>query len=147
MASMKPREAMPAGEYAPELLTVLSSGTPFDLSSQLANGGPVLVTFWASWCPACRAEAPALEAAYQKLANAGGTAIGMVVDQRSLPAAQRLGMTFPQALASREDMDRFGVELLPTTFVIDREGRIAGSFVGEATRRQLDAVIDPLIAP
>ena len=138
------KSAMPEGELLPPLELTLASGQPFSLGAE--RGRPVLLTFWASWCPACRAEAPAIQSAHETLERAGGTAIGLAVDRRSLPAAERLGMRFPQAVVSQQDLARFGVELLPTTILVDREGRVAASFVGEVRPRTLEAALSPLVA-
>ena len=143
LSNQRGREPMPAGEPVPALSLPLATGGTFDLESH--RGKPVLLTFWASWCPACRAEAPAIQAAHEKLAAVGGTAIGLAVDRRSIPAARRLGMEFPQAVVSQSDLDRFGVELLPTTILVDPEGNVAASFVGEVRSRTLDEVLEPFV--
>jgi thiol-disulfide isomerase/thioredoxin len=136
---------MPEGEALPSLSLTLASGEPFDLEAE--RGRPLLLTFWASWCPACRAEAPAIQAAHERLEGVGGTAIGLAVDRRSIPAAERLGMRFPQGVVAQEDLARFGVELLPTTILVDREGRVAASFVGEVTPDTLNDALEPLLDP
>mgnify|MGYP001267880513 CR=1 FL=1 len=138
------RDAMPAGEPVPALDLVLSDGSAFSLEEE--RGKPVLLTFWASWCPACRAEAPAIQAAHETLQRSGSRAVGLAVDARSIPAARGLGMEFAQGLVSQDDLARFGVELLPTTILVDAEGRVAASFVGEVRPEQLDEVIAPLLA-
>jgi thiol-disulfide isomerase/thioredoxin len=143
LSNHRGRESMPAGEPVPALSVPLAGGGSFDLEAH--RGKPVLLTFWASWCPACRAEAPAIQAAHERLEAAGGTAIGLAVDRRSIPAAQRLGMRFPQAVVAQEDLDRFGVELLPTTVLVDGEGRVAASFVGEVRSSTLNEALEPLL--
>jgi len=143
LSNHRGREPMPAGEPVPALSVPLAGGGSFDLAAQ--SGKPVLLTFWASWCPACRAEAPAMQAAHERLEAAGGTAIGLAVDRRSIPAAERLGMRFPQAVVSQEDLDRFGVELLPTTVLVDGEGRVAASFVGEVRPSTLHEALGELL--
>ncbi len=143
LSSHRGREPMPSGEPVPALSVPLAGGGSFDLEAH--RGQPVLLTFWARWCPACRAEAPAIQAAHEKLSAVGGTAIGLAVDRRSIPAAARLGMHFPQAVVAQTDLDRFGVELLPTTILVDPEGNVAASFVGEVRSSTLDEVIAPFV--
>jgi len=143
LSNHRGREPMPSGEPVPALSVPLADGGTFDLAAH--RGKPVLLTFWASWCPACRAEAPAIQAAHEQLTTAGGTAIGLAVDRRSLPAAERLGMRFPQALVAQSDLDRFGVELLPTTILVDPDGNVAASFVGEVRSSTLDEVLAPYV--
>ena len=144
-ARMGHQEAMPSGERVPALQVPLAGGGAFDLEA--ARGKPILLSFWASWCPSCRQEAPAIQQAHQALEAAGGTAVGLAVDGRSIPAAPRLGMHFPQALVSQEDLARFGVELLPTTILVDREGVVAASFVGAVDATTLQEALAPLLSP
>jgi cytochrome c biogenesis protein CcmG, thiol:disulfide interchange protein DsbE len=143
LSTLRGREPMPPGEPVPELSITLMDGQPFELAEQ--RGRPMLLTFWASWCPACRAEAPALQSAHERLEAAGGGAVGLAVDHRSLPAAERLGMRFPQGAVTADDLARFGVELLPTTLLVDREGRVAASFVGEVSPDRLEDALASLL--
>jgi cytochrome c biogenesis protein CcmG, thiol:disulfide interchange protein DsbE len=93
------------------------------------RGKPVVLNFWASWCLPCRDEAPALERAQERLKAAGGTVLGVTVDDSTRDSqrfVQEHGVTFP----SLRDIDGalgrdFGRTGVPETFVIDREGRVA----------------------
>lgn len=63
-----------------------------------------------------------------------------------MPFANRLGMTYPQALATQEIAQSYRVEMLPTTVVIDRAGRVAWSYVGELREDELNDVLDEVLA-
>ena len=126
---------------APPLRVTLKDGSPFDLGAQA--GQVVVLNFWAAWCPPCRAEASALSRVHHAVQGHGARLVGLAVDAISLSRAERLGMDYPVALASEEVLERFGVQTLPTTVVVDPHGHIAHSFVGaidEATLR--DAIDD-----
>jgi cytochrome c biogenesis protein CcmG, thiol:disulfide interchange protein DsbE len=92
------------------------------------KGKPIVVNFWASWCDPCKDEAPALVRAQKKLEAAGGTIVGVTVDDStpdSVKFAKEHGLDFP----SLRDVDgelgeRYGRTGVPETFVIDREGRV-----------------------
>ena len=92
------------------------------------KGKPVVLNFWASWCDPCKDEAPALVRAQKKLEAAGGTVVGVTVDDStpdSIKFAEEHDLDFP----SLRDVDgelgeKYGRTGVPETFVIDREGRV-----------------------
>ncbi len=125
---------------APALTTTLSDGTPFDLAAQ--RGRVIVLNFWAAWCPPCRAEAPALSRVHRAIEERGAQVLGLAVDAISLSRAQRLGMDYPQALATEDDLASFGVQMLPTTVVVGSDGQVVRSFVGEIDEETLRQVVD-----
>lgn len=135
------RSAMPEGEPAPMVKVALRGGGELDLAA--SRGDVVVLNFWASWCPPCRAEAPVLARAHERLEREGGARlVGLAMDARSLPFASRLGMTYPQGLVTREIAEAYRVEMLPTTVVVGRDGRIVWSYVGELRESELNDVLD-----
>lgn len=132
-------DLLPRGP-APALTVQLKSGETFDLSEQ--RGKVVVLNFWAAWCPPCRAEAPALSRVAAYMEQRDAKLVGLAVDTISLPRAARLGMHYEQALVAQEDIDRFRVTTLPSTFVIDAEGEITRTFVGEVSESELRSAVD-----
>ena len=117
------------------------------LSAQ--RGTPVVLNFWATWCPPCRAELPELRAASERYA--GQVAI-VGVNQAETAAtvaksAPELGLTFPIPLDQSGAVSRlYGVRSLPTTFFIDRDGvirQIQSGPLTEAVLAQLLRTIYP----
>ena len=107
-------------------------GKPID-SSRLA-GKVVLLNFWATWCPPCRAEIPDLVALQQKYPDQIQI-IGVSEDDappdvvREFVAEHK--MNYPVAMTTPEMERAFpGIDALPTSFLIDREGRVARKHVG-----------------
>lgn len=137
---------LPDGDPAPTLAIPWTEGDgQFALDAH--EGQVVVLAFWATWCPACRQEGPTLSRVHRRLEAHGDRVVGVSVDDASLEqvagAARRLGMTYPIALATRADAQRFGVELLPTIYVIGADGRIRASFTGAVSEQTLlDAVED-----
>jgi cytochrome c biogenesis protein CcmG/thiol:disulfide interchange protein DsbE len=135
------------GHPAPDfVLSTLNSGE-FQLSAQ--QGQPVVLNFWATWCPPCRAELPELKSASERYA---GEISIIGVNQAESPAtvakfAQQLGLMFPVPMDQRGDVSRaYGVRSLPTTFFIDRDGvirEIQNGPVTEATLAQLLGAVYP----
>jgi cytochrome c biogenesis protein CcmG/thiol:disulfide interchange protein DsbE len=140
--------AAPAvGHPAPGFSLTTTSGETFKLSD--LRGKPVVLNFWATWCPPCRAELPELQAASQSL----GSQVAFVgIDQAEAPDqvrafAEKLGITYAIPLDESADASRlYAVRSLPTTFFIDRAGIIRQIQVGpvtEATLAQLLKTIYP----
>jgi len=121
----------PAGSrLAPELVLPDPSGKPVSLAS--FRGKPVLVNFWATWCPSCREEMPALEQLYRRSGDRYSI-VGVSLDEDAKavpPFAKKYGLTFPLALADRKVIAAYAVRDLPATYLIDAEGRIVRRWVG-----------------
>jgi len=135
------------GHPAPEVSLTTTAGETFALSA--LRGKPVVLNFWATWCPPCRAELPELQAAHERYA---GEVIIAGVNQAEPPAsviafAGQVGLSFPLPLDVRGDVSRqYAVRSLPTTFFIDRDGIIRRIQIGpvtEATLAQALQVIFP----
>lgn len=129
-------------------------GEAFDLADW--RGTVVVVNFWGSWCVTCRTEAGALESTYTSLKDEGVNFVGIAT--RDTPEnARGFLSSFPLSYPSLVD-DPATNELLlafrgqlpvastPTTYVLDREGRIAARAIGEVDQTRLREMIDPVLA-
>ena len=119
-----PAWAITEGAPAPPLDGRLFDGTRFSLAE---NAGKVVVlNFWASWCAPCREEMPALDAYYRRHRSEGLEMIAISMDSPRDEAKAREIMrafSFPAAFARETTIKGYGrISLLPTTFVIDRQG-------------------------
>ncbi len=121
------------GFLAPDFTLSTTDGEQISLS--MLRGTPVVVNFWATWCPPCRAEMPALERLWQQYDKRSLMVLG--VDQgESAQAVEQfgrgtVGTTFPLLLDSRLRVGAlYGVRALPTTFFIDAQGRIQDVKIG-----------------
>ncbi len=110
------------------------------------QGKWVVINFWATWCPPCIEEMPALEAFHQ--AHKDRDAVVWGVNFQDAPAqelrafVERLGVTYPILGQGQSPVTPFGtVKVLPTTFVVDPEGKFARAFQGTVTVADLEAVI------
>jgi thiol-disulfide isomerase/thioredoxin len=104
------------------------------LSTASLRGKVVIINFWATWCPPCREEIPdliALQARYKDHLQIVGVSqdSGSVDEVRRFAAAR--GMNYPTVMSSPEIEKLFpGVYALPTSFILDRDGKVAQKHVG-----------------
>ncbi|MBW4078820.1 MAG: TlpA family protein disulfide reductase [Acidobacteria bacterium] len=107
------------------------------------RGHPLVVNFWASWCPPCRKEMPALARVAQQLAGKVNFVGLDTQDQRSagLAFARSTNVHYPLAFDTAQVWSDYGVYGLPTTFFIAPDGHILGKQVGGLTESRLFAII------
>src|SRR5512140_1632697 len=116
------------------------------LSLEGLRGKVVLVNFWATWCPPCRAEMPGFQKVYEARKDRGLVILGLSTDDDGpLPGAGYVvarGITYPIAMSTIPTEQMFGgIASLPTTFLIDRQGRIRYQVQGMFTRPALDRAV------
>lgn len=121
-------EGYKLGDTVEDFTATLSDGTVFSLSETLAEGKPVLLNFWASWCGPCKNEMPAMEAAWQRVKDKAAFVCLSIEPTDTLETIaslrEDLGIaTLPMGLGG---MDLFAEMMLqdaiPFTVVIDRNG-------------------------
>jgi len=111
------------------------------------RGDLVFVNVWASWCPSCVEELPALQAFAEAHRDEGvhvwGLSMDMFRDARNLPSfVERHGVEYPVINVTPEEAARFGyVEGVPMTFVIGRDGTVDGEYLGPVSREVLETML------
>jgi peroxiredoxin len=114
-------------------LEPLGGGPAVDLAS--LRGRVVLLNFWATWCPPCEKEMPAMERLHRTLAGSDFTLLAVSVDDDPSVVESfrtRLGLSFPILLDPRKQVSAsYTTFRYPETFLIDREGRIVQRYIGE----------------
>ncbi|MGI8328430.1 TlpA family protein disulfide reductase [Actinomadura scrupuli] len=119
-----------------------------------AGGKVVVVNFWASWCAPCRGEAPALQKLYEEHKGKGVEFVGIDIKDSGKEAALAFERTFKIGYPSIYDPDgqvtlAFRVippSAVPSTLILDRQGRVAARIIGSTTYSKLGPLIDQVAA-
>ncbi|MFP5227204.1 MAG: TlpA family protein disulfide reductase [Acidobacteriota bacterium] len=145
------------GKMAPGFTLADLNGNKVSLAS--FKGRPLVVDFWATWCEPCKAEIPWFEKLHEQYAAQGLEILGVSTDDldRDDPAKMftqkrdiadfvaKMHMNYPVLLGEDAVEDKWGIDATPTTFFIDRNGKIVASSIGLAPRDVIEADIQKAI--
>ena len=115
-----------------------------------ANGQPMVINFWSSWCAPCREESPLLEKTWQDYKDKDVQFVGVQIqdtEQAGRDYIREFDITFPTGLDTDGSVTiDYGVIGIPVTFFVNREGVVERRFVGAIKETQLVEWIEELIA-
>lgn len=117
-----------------------------EVSMSRLRGKVVIVNFWATWCPPCRHEIPWFIELQKRYGPDGLQIVGISLDAAG-PAhvaqfAKEMGINYTIAMGDRAIAARFGgVDVLPSTFYIGRDGKIVRSVPGLMRKEQIEAIV------
>lgn len=140
------------GKRAPNFVLHDLSGKPVSLKDYA--GRPVVVNFWATWCPPCLQEMPWFEEFSRTYAGSSLIILGLSTDlegesvspEKVAATAKRLGITYPILLSDRSMKALYGpVHLLPETFYINRKGVIVEDVWGYADKEMMERYIREIV--
>ena len=138
-------------QYAPDFTMLDADGNVVRLSD--FTGTPVLVNFWATWCPPCRAELPAFDVAFQTYGSSiqflmVDLADGVQETEKSARAfVAENGYTFPVYYnTDGSAVSAYRLYAVPQTVAIDAEGRIVRSHTGALSEEMLSGLLEALSA-
>jgi len=127
-------------------------GHPVKLSQY--RGHPVVIDFWATWCPPCRRQIPELQQLYSRYHKSKGLMVlGVACDtiqgegaNAVRPFAKEYAITYPILLADPPVLDSFGVEAIPTMIFLGADGSVLSRMMGAGGPGELTASITSLLA-
>lgn len=109
------------------------SGKPVKLSDY--RGKVVMLNFWASWCPPCRSEMPAMQKLNEKMAGKPFAIVAVNLEKGAGDAVRKFiaknGYTFKVLLDDKGEVAaRYSIYSIPTTFIIDKKGKVVDKLIG-----------------
>jgi len=148
-AEKGPVSTLPPSEIsgaAPAFTLTDLSGRPVSLADY--RGKVVILDFWATWCPPCKKEIPDFIDLQSQYGPHGVQIVGIALDEpdKVKAFAQQNGINYPVLLGNEAITVTYGgIEGIPTTFVIDKKGKIVNRFEGFRPRSVFEAEIKKLL--
>jgi peroxiredoxin len=138
--------ADPAGRTAPDFELKSIDGKSYKLAD--LRGKAVLLNFWATWCPPCKIEIPWFIELQKQYASQGLIVVGVAMDDDTNKQkvvkdfADQMKIDYPILLGTDQVADQYGgVDALPTTFFISRDGKIVRRVMGLAGHSEFEEAI------
>ena len=135
------------GKPAPDFTLELYNGGSLTLSE--IKGTPVLVNFWASWCPSCRDEAPGMEKVWREYRDRGVLFIGIAVQDREADARaflKEFDITYPNGPDKTNRISvNYGLTGVPEATFVNRDGLAVHNHIGPMTPGELRTYLDEIL--
>lgn len=132
---------------APDFILTTFKGTTISLEG--LRGKPVVINFWASWCPPCRIEAALLERTWRAYKNEGLIFLGINLQDRkedALNYIREFDITYPNGPDPTGEISiDYGVSGLPVTFFVSRDGEVDRRWVGAVEKSVLNSWIEEIM--
>ncbi len=148
VAEAAPEIGLEVGKQAPSFTALTSNGETVNLAD--LRGTVVVLNFWATWCPPCRAEMPSFQQAHQTFADQGVAILAVNAGEAPDVVAnfhESLGITFPMLIDQSQIIQRlYGLQGYPTTYLLDRNGVIITQHVGGLSAAEIYYLIQQGLA-
>jgi cytochrome c biogenesis protein CcmG/thiol:disulfide interchange protein DsbE len=135
-------------QKAPNFSLQSQNGKMIELSK--LKGKVVLVNFWATWCPPCRAEIPDFIEVYKTYKSKGFEIVGIALDEdgwlKVTPYVEEVKINYPIVLGSVKVVQQYGgIDAIPMTFIVDKKGYIVDSQMGLLSKELLEQKLKSLL--
>lgn len=142
-------EGLARGELAPDFELTTLEGEEMRLSDY--RGQAVILNFWATWCPPCRAEMPHMQTFYEKQQgnDVEVLAVNLTTEDRGMAEIEKFVEEFDLEFPIPMDIDGdigalYQAFSIPTSYIIDREGRVLHKIVGPMDEEMMNEFIDEI---
>jgi peroxiredoxin len=133
------KQKVAVGGQAPDFALVDMQGNKHRLSEYRGQG--VFLNFWGTWCPPCKKEMPYINNQYHQYKDKGVQVLTVDIQESELAVnqfADRLKLDFPIMIdTDKEVMNTYGIDPLPATFLIDKNGEVVQYYTGELTEDKI----------
>jgi peroxiredoxin len=135
-------------ERAPTFSLKTHDGKTVDLGKM--KGKVVVLNFWATWCGPCRQEIPGFAEVYKRLHRKGVEIIGISLDEGGWDVVQpyvtKANIPYPVVIGDQTLTDAYGgINAIPTTFIINKQGKIVEKHVGYLSKDELEKQITAVL--
>ena len=142
-----PGAGIPDGRPAPDFELKTIDGKSYRLSD--LKGKAIMINFFATWCPPCRAEMPALQEAFAEYESQGFLVLAVNLNETSVAIRafqDKLGITFPILVDKDDRVSRlYDIIPLPTSYFVDRAGIVQGKWTGEIRKEPLREMLKKIL--
>ncbi len=143
-------QGLAKGEVAPDFELTTLDGEAVKLSDY--RGKKVILNFWATWCPPCRAEMPHMQTYYEEQAAADNVeilAVNLTKEDRGMEKIntfkEEYGLSFPIPLDKSGEIGAlYQAVTIPTSYILDTQGRVQTKFVGPMDQATIEQIISTM---
>lgn len=143
-------QGLAKGEMAPDFELTTLDGERVKLSDY--QGKKVILNFWATWCPPCRAEMPHMQTYYEEQAAADNVeilAVNLTKEDHGLEKItafkEEYGLSFPIPMDEKGEIGSlYQAVTIPTSYILDTQGRVQTKFVGPMDKATIEQIITTL---
>ncbi len=138
--SKEKNSVLQVGDEAPDFVLTDMNGEKHQLSEYKGQG--VFLNFWGTWCKPCEREFPLMDKQYQEVKDQGLQILAVNIGESDFVVQKfidRLGLTFPVLIDDNKSvMESYNINPLPTTFLINPEGKIEKIITGEMSEESIN---------
>lgn len=137
-----------AGDEAPNFTLQTLNGETFELFEN--RDKPLLLNFWASWCPPCKAEMPHMQSVYEKYSDQVEiVAVNLTNQDNGVEAVksfqEEYGLTFPIPLDQKGEVGRlYSILTIPTSYFINTDGTIYQKYIGPMNEETILSIVEEM---
>ena len=135
------------GDEAPDFVLTDMNGEKHQLSDYRGQG--VFLNFWGTWCKPCEREFPLMDQQYQEVKDEGLQILAVNIGESDFAVQKfidRLGLTFPVLIDHNKSvMETYNINPLPTTFLVNPEGKIEKIITGEMSEEKIKEYMEQIM--